>query len=169
VPYDERQNHFLEADIGVSTHFDHLETRFSFRTRILDYFWTKLPIVATQGDSMGDLIEAHHLGKTVEYEDVEALAQAIIEVLEDKAAAKKIDAGLTEIREIFRWNNVVSPIKDMVASQSKLRSGGLAWSELRVIFSMYIFILQDVRADKGIFAVVSNIFIKIFKIIFRRT
>ena len=64
VAYTERQNFLLEADIGVSTHLDHVETAFSFRTRILDYLWTSLPIVATSGDSFADLIEHHGLGIT---------------------------------------------------------------------------------------------------------
>ena len=57
VAYDDRQNYLLEADIGVSTHLDHVETEFSFRTRILDYLWAALPIVATSGDSLAALIE----------------------------------------------------------------------------------------------------------------
>ena len=57
VEYSERQNYLLEATLGVSTHFESLETRFSFRTRALDYLWAGLPIVAPQGDSFGQLIE----------------------------------------------------------------------------------------------------------------
>ncbi|HEX2118535.1 MAG TPA: glycosyltransferase, partial [Acidimicrobiales bacterium] len=45
VAYEDRQNYLLEADIGVSTHLHHVETAFSFRTRILDYLWAGLPIV----------------------------------------------------------------------------------------------------------------------------
>ena len=30
-----------EADLGVSTHREHLETHFSFRTRMLDYLWAR--------------------------------------------------------------------------------------------------------------------------------
>ncbi len=39
VPYDERQNYLLDADVAVTTHFHHVETEFSFRTRVLDYLW----------------------------------------------------------------------------------------------------------------------------------
>ena len=52
VAYDERQNYLLEADIGVSSHLDHVETAFSFRTRMLDYLWAGLPMVTTQGDTL---------------------------------------------------------------------------------------------------------------------
>jgi glycosyltransferase involved in cell wall biosynthesis len=62
VDYDDRQNYLLESDIGVSTHLDHVETAFSFRTRILDYLWASLPIVATGGDSFAAIIEREGLG-----------------------------------------------------------------------------------------------------------
>ncbi|MDQ1396322.1 MAG: hypothetical protein QOG64_1581, partial [Acidimicrobiaceae bacterium] len=71
VEYTERQNYLLEADIGVSTHLHHVETAFSFRTRILDYIWAALPIVATAGDALAELIERETLGITVPAEDVE--------------------------------------------------------------------------------------------------
>jgi hypothetical protein len=42
--------------VGVSTHRDHLETRLSFRTRMLDYIWAGLPIVCTDGDHFASLV-----------------------------------------------------------------------------------------------------------------
>ena len=83
VAYDDRQNYLLEADIGVSTHFDHVETEFSFRTRILDYLWAGLPIVTTDGDSFADLIARTPLGLTVPPEDVDALEAALYRLLDD--------------------------------------------------------------------------------------
>jgi hypothetical protein len=44
VPYEERQSYLVEADLGISAHHNHLEARFSFRTRVLDYLWAGLPI-----------------------------------------------------------------------------------------------------------------------------
>ena len=65
TPYAERVGFLLEADLGISAHFDSVETRFAFRTRLLDYFWARLPIVATGGDVLGDLVEQQGLGRTV--------------------------------------------------------------------------------------------------------
>ncbi len=78
VPYDERKDFLCASDIGVSMHFDHLETRFSFRTRILDYIWAGLPIISTKGDSFADLIEKKCLGTVVDYNDSVAISQAIV-------------------------------------------------------------------------------------------
>lgn len=48
----------MEADAGVSTHMSHVETTFSFRTRILDYLWAgRPPMVVTEGDSFAELVE----------------------------------------------------------------------------------------------------------------
>ena len=84
VPYDERQNYLLDADIGVSTHFHHVETAFSFRTRVLDYFWADLPVVTTEGDALAAVITERGLGLAVPPEDPEALADALHRLLTDE-------------------------------------------------------------------------------------
>ena len=83
VEYEDRQNYLLEADLGVSTHLDHVETEFSFRTRILDYLWAGLPVVATGGDSFAEIIKERGIGSTVPAEDVDALEAALFAVLSD--------------------------------------------------------------------------------------
>ena len=53
VPYAERGRYLLDADVAVSAHFDDIETRFAFRTRLLDCLWAGLPVVTTRGDTLG--------------------------------------------------------------------------------------------------------------------
>jgi glycosyltransferase involved in cell wall biosynthesis len=100
VPYAERQNHLLDADLGVSTHFDHVETRYAFRTRILDYLWAGLPVIATEGDVQADLIAAEGWGRTVAPQDVAGLAAAIDELFDDTERAKvrsRVELGRQEL------------------------------------------------------------------------
>jgi glycosyltransferase involved in cell wall biosynthesis len=110
VPYAERADYLLDADLGVSTHFQHVETAFSFRTRILDYLWTSLPIVATDGDTFGALIARHGLGATVPPEDVDALEQALETYLYDDAAAAKARANVQEFADQYAWSTVLRPL-----------------------------------------------------------
>jgi GT2 family glycosyltransferase/glycosyltransferase involved in cell wall biosynthesis len=110
VAYDDRQNYLLEADIGVSTHYDHVETAFSFRTRILDYLWVGLPIVTTGGDSFGDLIDARPLGLTVEAEDVDALEQALFTLLDDQELRARCTANSVAVADDLRWSKVLEPL-----------------------------------------------------------
>jgi len=110
VEYSERQNFLLEATLGVSTHFESVETRFSFRTRALDYLWAGLPIVATEGDSFGQLIEQEHLGLTVPPEDPQALEEALLRLLSDREMAEACRARVAEVRKAFRWSVVLEPL-----------------------------------------------------------
>ena len=114
VPYDERQNFLLEADVGTSTHGSHLETTLAFRTRILDYLWTSLPMVVTEGDSFGELIEDEDLGATVPAGDVDALVAALEEVLFDPERAARARANVRTVRERFRWEHVLQPLVEYV-------------------------------------------------------
>ncbi|WP_255371601.1 glycosyltransferase [Cellulosimicrobium sp. CUA-896] len=110
VPYNERANYLLDADLGVSTHFHHIETAFSFRTRILDYLWAGLPIVATNGDTFDSLITENRLGATVEPEDVDALESALETYLFDGKAVAEARKNVAEFAERYRWATVLEPL-----------------------------------------------------------
>jgi GT2 family glycosyltransferase/glycosyltransferase involved in cell wall biosynthesis len=110
VPYDQRARYLVEADIGVSTHRDHLETHFSFRTRMLDYIWAGLPIVCTRGDFFAGLVEARDIGVTVPPADVAALSQALADLLDDPAKTAAMKRRLDALRFELRWSTVTAPL-----------------------------------------------------------
>ena len=110
VDYDDRQNYLLDADLGVSTHFQHVETTFSFRTRILDYLWAGLPIVSTQGDSFGDLVEKEGLGVAVPERDKSALVDALELLLYDDGAASRARTEVARVRQQFFWERAMAPL-----------------------------------------------------------
>ena len=110
VPYHERQNYLMEADVGVSTHFEHLETAYSFRTRILDYLWCSLPIVATEGDNFGRLVADRGLGVAVPPEDVDAVADAIRRLRTDRAFYEACQRNIGDVRPAMYWERALEPI-----------------------------------------------------------
>lgn len=103
VDYDRRADYLLDAAAGVSTHFDHAETAFSFRTRILDYIWAGLPIIATEGDTFASLVDEHELGVSVPPENEEALVEAIERTLYSKDREKFVE-NVRRFREQMRWS-----------------------------------------------------------------
>ena len=119
VDYDQRQNYLLDADLGVSTHYEHVETTFSFRTRILDYLWAGLPIVATEGDTFGRLITSAGLGLTVPQEDVAALAAALERGLYDQEFIDACRRNIALIRPDFHWDRVLEPLRDFCRSAQR--------------------------------------------------
>lgn len=112
VDYEQRHNYLLDADVGVSLHLDHIETAFSFRTRILDYIWAGLPIVATAGDAFAEMIERDSLGIVVPPADVEATAEALWSILDDGELAEKLSRSAAEARSAFAWPRAMQPLVD---------------------------------------------------------
>jgi Glycosyl transferases group 1 len=110
VPYADRQNFLLDADAGVSTHVNHLETTYSFRTRIMDYLWAGLPIVATDGDGLAGLIEREGLGVTVPERDPAALAAALEKVLGDAAFAASCRRNIAAVAPRYAWRRSLEPL-----------------------------------------------------------
>jgi GT2 family glycosyltransferase/glycosyltransferase involved in cell wall biosynthesis len=110
VPYAERARYLAEADLGVSTHHEHLETHFAFRTRMLDYIWARLPIVCTDGDVFARLVRSEGLGATVPPGDPAALAEAIDRLLSDEAARASARAALGRLGRELHWSRVVAPL-----------------------------------------------------------
>jgi GT2 family glycosyltransferase/glycosyltransferase involved in cell wall biosynthesis len=110
VDYANRHNYLGEADAGVSTHFAHVETTFSFRTRILDYLWAELPMVVTEGDHFAELVEREGLGIVVPSADVAALEAAIERVLYDDGFRREARANIARVRAAYEWSNVLEPL-----------------------------------------------------------
>lgn len=113
TPYEERQAFLHEADVGVSFHLKHLETRYAFRTRLLDYLWAGLPMIVTEGDCFAELIQEKQAGIVVGYEDVEGLANAL-KAMKEQPRAKMRQAS-RDIAATFEWPKVVEPLDNMVA------------------------------------------------------
>lgn len=135
IPYEERGNYLLEADLGVSTHFEHLETRYSFRTRLLDYIWANLPIVATNGDTFGELIEKHQIGRAVPPNNAKALAEAIESIVDDPKKILAMKENLLQLKQQFFWETVIEPIEDMVGFLIGTGRANLTLNDLKKIIT----------------------------------
>ncbi|MFP5327110.1 MAG: glycosyltransferase family 4 protein [Acidimicrobiia bacterium] len=113
VPYQDRASFLLDADVGVSAHFEHLETRFAFRTRMLDYLWAGLPTIATSGDWFADVVTRSGAGIAVPPNDASAFASAIVE-LHDPDRRASMSSRAVETGEQFTWEKVTAPLLDLV-------------------------------------------------------
>lgn len=116
VPYERRADFLLEADIGVSTHYNHLETRLSFRTRFLDYIWAGLPVLATEGDSFAEWAAFTGAGRVVPFEDVGAIESALITLLGDEAARAECRAAVVAAAPDFTWARALEPLVSYCAA-----------------------------------------------------
>ncbi len=126
IPYRERATWLMEADCIISTHLDHLESNFSFRTRLLDCFWAGVPAVCTAGDELSEMIEACGGGVTVPYGDVDAVADGIVEVLSDGREGYR--ERLLAAGKDLVWPKALEPLRRIVELSGSLRALGDPWA-----------------------------------------
>jgi glycosyltransferase involved in cell wall biosynthesis len=170
VPYAEREAYLLESDIGVCAHHDHLEARFSFRTRVLDHFWAGLPSVVSSGDAIGDVVDRYGLGHAVEPDDDEAFAAACAELLDDPAAHAAATARVRELAPALRWSEVARPLVRFCAEAGSRPARAPSRGALaRATYGQYPDILADMRERGGLGAIARRVPHHVARLIRHRT
>ena len=119
VPYEERHRFLMDADVAVSTHLHHVETEFSYRTRVLDYLWAGVPVVCTGGDAVSDLVARESLGLVVPPGDVDALEGALHRLLTDAEFADGCRRNIAGVRPSLTWSAAAAPLVDWCASPQR--------------------------------------------------
>jgi glycosyltransferase involved in cell wall biosynthesis len=156
VPYAERGSWLTDADLGVTAHHDHLEARYAHRTRVLDYLWAGLPVVATRGDAMADLVEREGLGRTVPHGDTEAFAAACDALLGPGGdpARERVAA----VAPALRWDRVAQPLVEWCATARERPRRAIRRGVVRrATLAHYRAALPQTLADEGPLAAVRRV------------
>jgi glycosyltransferase involved in cell wall biosynthesis len=116
TPYQDRIPLLAIAKAGVSLHKDHIETRYSFRTRVMDYIWAGIPMVLSSGDYLSYELSDMGLAELVESDDPDDLFEKISDVLfleydEDKPL---MDIAFHSIRAKYRWSEILKPLLNVM-------------------------------------------------------
>jgi glycosyltransferase involved in cell wall biosynthesis len=127
LSFIDREALLCEADVGVALHPVHVETRYSIRTRVLDYFWARLPVLVTDGDVTSQWVRGHGLGKVVPAFDEQAVASALISIL--GCPKQDWSAAYEPFMSQHRWSKVVEPLRRYCLEGSVAPDRGLTHSQ----------------------------------------
>lgn len=116
VPYERIDDYLAEADASLCLGYENLESRFAFRTRYVDLFRARVPLVCTQGDVLADRVAEDPLGITVPERNVDAVVAAIERVLDDREFVAQAKENLARIGEELSWDAAVKPLVEFCAS-----------------------------------------------------
>ena len=123
LPYDDSGRAMLEADIGVSTYYENLETHYSYRTRVVDFLWAGLPTVVTRGDVIAEMIDDRGLGFAVPERDDGALADALARLLDDPHLRARCRANIAAVREELTWERTLAPLVEFCRNPRPIARG----------------------------------------------
>ena len=111
IPYESRGAALADADVGLISHRVGIETDLSYRTRILDFMWAGLPVVASAGGGGSDLVVTAGAGGVVAPGDGGAMATALVELLRDEDRRTRLGRlGREHVLANQTWAQVAMPL-----------------------------------------------------------
>ncbi len=150
IPYEERQNYLLAADIGLNIHSRHVETTFAYRTRILDYLWAGVPVVTTEGGALSDLVDRNGLGRSIRFGDVDHCARSILELCDDSEEYARVRERVALFREQITWQRAVEPLAEIIEAPQSPVQGRLAVRALALEYAFVRGVAPRPRVRKGV-------------------
>lgn len=112
VPYRERGRWLRRAMAAVMLHRRTAEAEVSIRTRFFDALWASLPVIASRGGWVSELVEREGLGVVVEPESAAEVRGAMRKLIEDDAFRLAAVFNLERVRSEFLWSRVAAPLVD---------------------------------------------------------
>ncbi|MGE5595884.1 MAG: glycosyltransferase [Hyphomicrobiales bacterium] len=110
VPYERIDDYLAEADASVCLGYENIESRFAFRTRYVDLFRARVPLLCTRGDVLAERVDEDQLGITVPERDVDAVVAGIERLLDDAEFAETCRRNQGAIAEELAWDAVAQPL-----------------------------------------------------------
>ena len=138
VPYASRGAFLLDADVGLSAHRDTAETRYAWRTRLLDYTWAGLPVVATSGDALSGLLAQRGAAELSAPGDVAGFAAALKRMLGDNKRRQRAGEASATLGQELRWEVVAQPLLDWVANPVRTAGEVSAAAASLALWRMYM-------------------------------
>lgn len=108
VDYRHWPSVLLESDVALTLHADSVEARLAFRSRVLEYVWASLPVVATAGDATSDLLTHYGLSIPVQPGDAQSVAAAIVALVDEDRTTRA--AGFAAAQRELSWERTIAPL-----------------------------------------------------------
>lgn len=112
--YEERGNYLSECDAGIVTSPNIPEANYFLKTRIYDYIWAELPIIANDCEAYSGIIQANNLGIVAKTGDHGQLAKNILNISQNKKALNIFRKNLKEYKKDIAWRKTLQPVVEYV-------------------------------------------------------
>lgn len=115
VPFKQRINYYLLADVAVNIPSITIEDELSVRTRVVDYIWAGLPILTPAKDEYSAAVVEEGGGFTYKAGNSASLAQAIEEIVANPEKLKQSKRKLCSLlKGRFNLQNYISPLEKFI-------------------------------------------------------
>lgn len=105
VPYEEKEKLSSQASIGIITFLPYSNNISCLPNKLFDYMLVSLPVIASNFLLYKEVVEPHQCGLIVDPSNPEAIAEAMVYLIEHPAEARRMGAnGRRAVTEQYNWN-----------------------------------------------------------------
>lgn len=115
LPYRDRWSALEGARVALALHKKTVEAEFSIRIRLFDAIGAAVPIVASAGGFVADLVSLHGLGLVVEPGSRSEVVSAVERLCLDDRFHAECSGRLRALAPEYSWSRVVEPLVRRVA------------------------------------------------------
>lgn len=119
VAYEDRAAWLDEAACVATLHVPTIEARYAYRTRLLDALWCEVPILATSGDVLADIVASEQIGEVVPPGDAVATSSAIRRLL-DPERNQQLRERIAAVAPRYTWETVSRPLAEFCQSPQRI-------------------------------------------------
>jgi len=114
VPFHERGNWYLDADLICFANQPGMENLFAWRTRVVDYLWTRTPLATNGGDPLSEEMIAAGAAVRIDATNPAVLAATLAATLDNAKKLAAMRQATDAIREKYLWKNAIRPLAEVV-------------------------------------------------------
>jgi glycosyltransferase involved in cell wall biosynthesis len=114
VPFHERGNWYLDADLICFANQPGMENLFAWRTRVVDYLWTRTPLATNGGDPLSEEMIAAGAAVRIDATNPAVLAATLAATLVNATKLAAMRQAADAIREKYLWKSAIRPLAEVV-------------------------------------------------------
>lgn len=114
VPFHERADWYSDADLICFANQSGMENLLAWRTRVVDYLWTRTPLATNGGDPLSEEMIAAGAAVRIDATNPILLAEILTATLGDSRKLAAMRQAADTIREKYLWLNAVRPLAKLI-------------------------------------------------------
>lgn len=118
IPYQELENYTQQASIGLSLEEDvGLNYRLALPNKLFDYIHAEIPVLVADLPEMSALVKKYNLGKIAQSNDPKAIANQLIEMLQNETQLTNWKANAAKAKQELNWEKESEIIRNLISDK----------------------------------------------------
>jgi glycosyltransferase involved in cell wall biosynthesis len=120
ISYEDRADWYCDCDIILTINKQGFENSLAWRTRLVDYVWSGMPVATNGGDPLGEDLINSGAAFRLNIDSALDLSDSILELINNPKKIFDMKSNMEDFRKNLYWENVCSDISIDIEKKSRI-------------------------------------------------